>query len=414
MSDHFGPFELHQALGKGGMGEVFLASRRDDPGGEPMVLKRVRPEVVSEAEYQQRLVLEVQVATRVRHPNLVKLLDCGRVGDCPFIVMEHVKGFSLKRLMEPALAVDRPPPSAVGLGVGLGLLDGLGAMHAAVDDAGVSRPIAHRDVTPANVIINHEGKPVLIDFGIAKDVLGPSITQYGTVVGTIQYMAPEHRRAELVDARADVFSASMIIYELLTARTPWPLLKGSRELLRTAFELPPLEGDLADRIPADIWPVLVKGLAEDPDTRWADASVMAAALRECASVSVLEKTETLGPSIQGWVEGSELVPDEALNELVVDHKPATVVEDAEGMAWSPAGELAREDDTVRDLRVSQLPDAVSLTIPPLPPRRDAGLRPSELEMDAGIHSSRRLATVAIGLLAAVGVGLGLYLSIRGQ
>lgn len=411
MGQHFGPFELHQALGKGGMGEVFLATRRDAPEAPPVVLKRIRPEIVSEAEYHQRLILEVQVASRVRHPNLVKLLDKGRVGECPFLVMEHVKGFSLKRLVEPAMAADVAPPAVVGVGVGLGLLEGLAAMHAAVDDHGVSRPIAHRDVTPANVIITHGGDPVLIDFGIAKDVLGPSITQYGTVVGTIRYMAPEHRRAEFVDTRADVFSASMIIYELLAARPPWPPLKGSRELLRTVFEQPAYEGVLAERVPADIWPILMKGLANEADERFVDAGAMVTALRDTDTVRGLGGPASIRSATQAWIAGVDIDPDEDLNALVVDHAPATHDEAADGLVWSPAGELQQED-TPAELRISQLPPAKNLTIPPLPPRRDASLRTSEMVLPPDLHPGRRY-SFWVGALVALGAAIGLYLSIRG-
>lgn len=408
MERAFGPFELTRALGRGGMGEVFLATRRDDAAKTRVVLKRLRPEIYENEEYQRRIIFEAQVGAKLEHPNLVKQIELGRVGDCPYLVLEYVHGFSLRRLLDPIFENEiTPPPITVGAIVVENLLSGLTAMHSVKDDSGVSRPIIHRDVTPNNVIITSEGRPVLIDFGIAKDVMGPSITQYGKVIGTARYMSPEHREGESLDIRTDVFAVSMIAFELFFGRRPWPKLSSHKEMLRTVFDSPTLSPDEEARVPSELWAVLVKGLACEPNERWSSAASMLKALRKTEYFQMLlEGSQTdKWLKVSDWVESTGLQSDEELENMVVDHAPASGSDLGEHMRWTPAGRLER-DPTPQPYRISELPPAQLLPIPPLPPRRELNLSTQELKMSEFAVKDRRWWVLGLIVLAIAGGVLG--------
>ncbi len=353
------------------MAEAYLGFRAGESPDHSIVLKRVRPDLASDPEYHRRFVLEAQVASRLSHPNLVRFQEFGRVGDCHYIAMDHVRGYSLHRLLDPVFKSTEGPQTPAAISIGAGILDGLGAMHTVRDETGEPRPMLHRDVTPKNVIIDHEGRPVIIDFGITKDVMGPAITLPGRVIGTARYMAPEHRKAEYIDTRADVFSASVIIYELLTAQPPWPPMEGMKELLRFTFDPPVVPPAAAERIPQDVLQVVLKGLECEPKQRWANAYQMSEALRGCACYADVMGE---GPqAVQRWIAALGVPPDETLSTPVLDH----LGEGATEVAWSSTGAL-----TSGELPSQDPNDGVSakvLAVPPLPPRRDAALATEDLE-----------------------------------
>ena len=409
MAVAFGPFEIDRALGRGGMGEVFLARRRDDPTNHTIVLKRLRPEVATEDEYQKRLMFEAQVAARLDHPNLVKLIELGQVGDCLYLTMEQVRGHSLRRLLGQAMDAAEPAPPTVSLTLAGGLLEGLSVMHGARDESGVARPILHRDVKPSNVIVSLDGRAVLIDFGIAKDTYGPAITQLGRVVGTARYMAPEHRKGEFAEAPADVFSVSVVLWELLTARRPWPSLPASKEILRTVFDPPEVDDVVRRTIPPDVLQVVLRGLEDDPEKRWPDAVAMLSALRATGTYSQVESDEHRFEAVRAWVASTELSPDYELDDMVIDNAPSRQSQDLEPMAWNARGHLAPEEEAQADYPTVPPPSEV-LSIPPLPPRRDASLRTSEFLVPAGLDRGKHLRWVALSALGLVGAVLGYWFS----
>src|SRR5439155_9836136 len=124
----FGAFVLERALGRGGMGEVFLAHRSDDPDRTRVVLKRLLPDHDQRSDFVKRLVLEAQVAAHLSHPNLIHLIEFGCVGTQHYVTMEYIHGVSLKRVLEVTFGNDAPPPPPVGLRIAAGILLGLSAM----------------------------------------------------------------------------------------------------------------------------------------------------------------------------------------------------------------------------------------------------------------------------------------------
>lgn len=383
------------------MSEAFLAVRPDRPD-EPLVIKRVRAAFAYRPAYLKRLVLEAQVASRLAHPNLVRLREFGRVGDCHYIAMDQVRGHSLHRLLERSFEAGYQWSVEAALHLGMGILEGLAAMHRVEDDDGHARPMLHRDVTPANVIVGLDGDPVIIDFGIAKDVNGPSITLPGQVVGTMRYMAPEHRRCEYIDPRADVFSVSVVLFELLTGRHPWPPLVGMKELLRTSFDPPPIAPEAAARIPRPVLEVVLKGLACAADDRWADAEEMRAALAPFRAPAPQGRL-----AVHAEIAYLDMPRDEDLTTPVVDMRPA---EDEEReVMWTADGAVMGLCASERPEDLDRLPTGkvAVLDIPPLPPRRDEGVS-FEAAEKAALRSPWAVPMAAAVALAA-GVGAAWWL-----
>ncbi|MEM6367816.1 MAG: serine/threonine-protein kinase [Myxococcota bacterium] len=400
MAERFGPFVLERLLGRGGMAEAFVASRAEGGPNDPIILKRIRPEHASSSEYERRFVLEAQVASRAGHPNLAEMREFGRVGGCLYLAMTQVRGIGLHRLLDEVHAKRLRLPEPVAVHMGLGLLRGLSALHSLKDEQGRPRPMLHRDVNPKNVIVSVEGEAVLIDFGISKDVYGPSITIPGQFIGTTRYMAPEHRNAEFLDPRADVFSVSVILFELFFGRHPWRPLPGMQELLRTTFDPPELREDERKTVPEDVLTTVFKGLECLPEHRFADAARMERALA-FTSASDLDGGASV---VRAWLDELGWTLDEDLGTPVLD----VPTSDGEGSAeifWTSEGLLSSE--------VPRPSTSEVLSVPPLPPRRDEGLDGGEtVELDAFVARTRRassLRTVAV----ALGLGVVAVLFILG-
>lgn len=392
LSEPFGSFELLRLLGRGGMAEAFIAQH--SPDEHPLVLKRIRPDYAHNEEYLRRFVLEAQVASRLHHPNLASFREFGRVGRCHYLVMDMVRGHSLHRLLDVVFLQQEPPPLTVAMALSAGILDGLAAMHAVKDEAGRPRPMLHRDVTPSNVIVAQDGHPVIIDFGITKDVLGPAITLPGKVIGTARYMSPEHRKAEYIDTRADVFSASVILFELLFGKHPWPPLNTMKELLRVTFDPPEITDAMSAHVPREIIDVVLKGLANDPADRFTDAAEMRDALFACKTCPRQLNAERLH-EVAAWVDTLNLPLDEDLSRPVVDLVDATGEEE---VMWTSSGSLSTDEAWAED---PTLPPSQPLTVPPLPPPRAAALVEAggteEVDVKAALGTTLPAKLIGIGV-----------------
>lgn len=209
MIGQLGKYRIDGVLGKGAMGVVYKAF---DPGIERVVaLKTIRKEMFDQREQADligRFKNEAQAAGRLNHPSIVTVYDYGEDADSAYIAMEYVEGTGLDTL----LAQDRPIGLARALAWMGGLLGGLEYAH--------SRRVVHRDVKPANLLVTSDGQLKITDFGIAR-IESSTLTQAGAMVGTPSYMSPEQFRCEAVDGRSDVFSAGIVLYQLLTGTRPF-------------------------------------------------------------------------------------------------------------------------------------------------------------------------------------------------
>src|SRR5215471_5482456 len=207
----FGPYEIVEPLGQGGMGAVYRAR---DPRLNRDVAIKVLARAESDAGQQRRLLEEAQAASALNHPNIVGVYDVGTAEGVPFIVSELVGGTSLRTVASRA-----PLPVREVLDLAVQMADGLAAAHQA--------GIAHRDFKPENVMVAADGRVKILDFGLARraadtnaggEADARTITVSSAIVGTVPYMSPEQARSAPVDYRSDQFSLGLTLYELLTGK----------------------------------------------------------------------------------------------------------------------------------------------------------------------------------------------------
>src|SRR5262252_10513296 len=275
MQEFFGPFEILERLGVGGMATVHRALERGIEGFERIVaLKRLLPHLAADASFIKSFVREAKLASLLDHANIVRIFECGRVGGEYFISMEYIDGRDVRRILRHARKISGPPPIDVTVGLLLQLCDALDYAHHKVDDAGHPMGLVHRDVSPSNVLVTHAGQVKIIDFGIAKAQSAQLHTQTGRVKGKLAYMAPEALAGKDLDARSDLFAVGVIAHELVTAR---PLFAAKNEYqtlmkVQRGDVMPPSTFNQA--CPAELDAIVLRALARDPDERFGGAGEM--------------------------------------------------------------------------------------------------------------------------------------------
>ena len=270
-----GPFEILALLGAGGMGEVYRA--RDVRLDRYVALKLLPSELVRESGRRvERFRHEARAIARITHPNICTLHDVGEDGSAIFLVMEYVEGETLAERLE-----DGPLPLPLALRSAIGIADALDHAH--------RHGVVHRDLKPGNIMLTRDSVK-LLDFGLAKlkerdeQVLADPtqsarLTEVGTILGTVPYMAPEQIEGREVDARTDLFALGVVLYEMVCGRRPFT--GNSRASVMAAIvtaEPPPLTSLLPQASPS-FERLILRCLAKDPDDRWQTARDLAAELR---------------------------------------------------------------------------------------------------------------------------------------
>lgn len=263
--NQLGKYEITSVLGKGGMGTVYLG--QDSIIQRRVALKAIRKDLLEDQgpDIVKRFQNEARAAGRLNHPGIVAIYDYGEDGDFAFIAMEYVEGCELRVLLREKVAL----PVADACGLLLQLLDALDYAHAA--------GVIHRDIKPSNAMITRTGRLKLADFGIAR-IDGSSLTRVGTVMGTPGYMAPEHFKHTEVNHRADIFSAGVILYEMLTHERPFT---GPTEAIahRICNEQERKPSEIVPSLPPSFDAVVARALAKAPAARYQSAGEFADAIR---------------------------------------------------------------------------------------------------------------------------------------
>jgi len=286
-----GSYEVEREIGRGGMGVVLLA--RQPALDRSVVLKSLRRECADDPRLLARFEREAQAAGSVQHQNVVAVHDCFDWRGRSYICQEYVDGTDLAA----ALGRGRIEPRIAGL-IALELARGLEAIHA--------RGIVHRDLKPANVLLSREGEVKIADFGIALDGAARALTQTGHSVGTPHYMSPEQLYGERVDARSDLFSLGVVLYEMCTGMPPFEADDEAEGGLIRRIEaeqlLPPRS--LEPRIPRALSRIAVRCLRAKPKQRWESSAQIRKVLeRHLGALTSLEVQR----EIADWLCGCDLV-----------------------------------------------------------------------------------------------------------
>jgi serine/threonine protein kinase len=265
---HIGRFAVLGSLGVGGMGEVYLA-RQDGLGGfeKQVVLKSILPHLGRDTHFVKMFLQEARLAARLNHPNVVQIFDVGQSGDTYYIAMEFVRGADLNFLIRGARRLSRPFPVEVALRIAADACAGLHAAHTYRADDGTPMPIIHRDVSPHNVLLSLDGHVKVTDFGIAKAPDVADHTPADTVKGKIPYLAPEQLFGAQVDARSDLYSLTVVLYQMLTLEHPFRRENDATTIAAIMESKPAKASTIRPDLPAEVERLLEWGLKKQPDER---------------------------------------------------------------------------------------------------------------------------------------------------
>ncbi len=253
-----GRYEILQMLGEGGMGSVYKAMDRELD--RPVALKLIRPELAANPSILARFKQELLLAHQVTHRNVIRIYDLGDADGVKFISMEFVEGKDLRGLMEEKKKFS--PEEAVEITEQI--CRALEATH----NVGV----IHRDLKPQNIMRDGTGRILLMDFGLARNIQGDGMTQSGALVGTMEYMSPEQALAKDLDQRSDLFTLGLILYELLTGKTPYSAESVVASLIKRTQERAIPVSDHDGTIPQPLSNIVSKCLERDPKLRYQNAA----------------------------------------------------------------------------------------------------------------------------------------------
>jgi eukaryotic-like serine/threonine-protein kinase len=268
-----GRYRLESKLGSGGMSTVYLA--RDITLERWVAAKVMHREMSDQPDQIERFRREARAVAQLSHPNVVSVIDAGEDGGHPYIVFEYVDGETLKQRIERVgpLPVDEATAYAIEIG------RGLAAAH--------SRRLVHRDVKPQNVLIDSEGRAKVTDFGIARSLEADGLTQTGRVLGTTDYVSPEQAMGRGVDARTDIYSLGVLLYEMLTGTVPFTAETVVGVAMKHVNEDMPDVQRRRPEVSSALAAVVERATAKDPKQRYPDMASCLADLEGALEVEVV-------------------------------------------------------------------------------------------------------------------------------
>ena len=370
-----GRYEIFDPIAAGGMATVHLARLSGAEGFSRVVaVKRMHPHFLVDPAFKAMFVAEARVAARVRHPNVVPILDVLAENDEIVIIMDYVHGESLMALTRAARKWGAGVPIEVASSVMVGMLQGLHAAHTAHDEQGRPLGLVHRDVSPQNVLVGTDGVARVLDFGIAKAIRAREAhgdTDPGVLKGKFSYIAPELIHGAAPSPQSDLFSAAVVFWELLTATKLFHGVNEQDRLVRIVQGNYPSPRSVAPHVPEVLERIVMRGLELEPEQRHASALDMAIELENAVT---LASQRIVGE----WV--SKLAGDVLAQRTELIHQV--------------------EASTISVVRRSVAPDAVS-TVPAVsatPPGFEA---PPVAPKMRGLPGKQRRFGVALAALAGV-------------
>ena len=262
-----GPYRIESVLGVGGMGHVYRAT---GPDGQEVALKLVKADLARDDTFRRRFDREARIAQQVRHPHVVPVLDKAEHEGIPYLAQQYIRGGTLADLIEKEDRIEAGRVVAICEQVA----SGLDALHA--------QGLFHRDVKPANILLDEEGTAYITDFGLAKDSQGSLLTRPGQALGSLDYMSPEQIRSEEITAAADVYALGCVLYECFCGTPPFADRQGMRVLWAHLQDPPTSPADSRPDLPEGISVAILMALEKEPAGRQQSAGEVAEQLRSAA------------------------------------------------------------------------------------------------------------------------------------
>lgn len=331
--EHIGRYEVLEMIARGGMGVVYKA--RDPLIDRVVAIKTLGSGLsrLEAEEFRRRFAREAKSAGSLAHPNIVTIHDMGESDDGAYIAMEFLEGRSLRDVLDSGIVL--PPEEAAR--IAMQVAEGLAFAH--------SRGVVHCDVKPGNIMVLHNGTIKITDFGVARLPTG-SRTFVGNVLGSPRYISPEQIVSRPVDARSDLFSLGVVLYEMLTGVTPFPGTAIDEILFQVINDKPQPPSSRNQRIPAAFDEIVARAMAKHPDDRYRNAEAFALALRPLAAPDSSALAE-LPPIAVGWVatndsasndqhEPPDLAPESFTDTAGPDSAAGSVTVQLGELAGNPA------------------------------------------------------------------------------
>ena len=259
-------YEIIEKIGSGGMATVYKA--KCHVLNRYVAIKILRDEFTTDEEFIKRFEVEAQSAASITHPNIVSVYDVGVDGNLYYIVMELIKGKTLKEII---IEERGPLPWKWSVNIAIQIASALEIAH--------KNHIIHRDIKPHNIIITEDGVAKVTDFGIAKAVSNSTITAFGTTIGSVHYFSPEHARGGFTDEKSDLYSLGVVMYEMLTGKVPFDADTPVSVALKHMQEEPRPAKEVNPNIPLAVNDVIMKALKKDVTLRYQSATEMLIDLR---------------------------------------------------------------------------------------------------------------------------------------
>jgi serine/threonine protein kinase/outer membrane biosynthesis protein TonB len=322
-----GKYEVIEELGRGAMGVVYRA--RDPFIGRLVALKTITPGLLDNPELLQRFYREAQAAGQLQHPNIVIIYDLGEADGLPYIAMEFLEGKSLEKLIHETPAM----PLAQKLNIIIQLCRGLDFAH--------KHGVVHRDIKPGNIIVMKGGTVKVVDFGIVR-LSSTSMTSTGMVIGTVGYMSPEQAQGEHVDARSDLFSVGVVMYELFAYKKPFAGPNVAAVLIKIVTEEPPPLADAAPQVPPALCEIVHRCLKKNPAERFQSLEDLVLELEPFARSLQRDMVEELVK------QGQELIEKQDFTEARSILRDALKLDSSHGLAKTLMGKV---DTEIRKLEI---------------------------------------------------------------
>ncbi len=307
-----GRYQLERVIGRGGMAEVHRA--HDQVLNRPVAVKQLLAHHDGDAQFRERFRAEAHAAASLNHPNITGVYDTGSHEDSPFIVMELVEGRSLQETIAAGgLTEDRALEVCA---------DVCAALQYAHD-----RNLIHRDIKPGNILLAEDGSVKVADFGIARAIDADTVTQTAAILGTAAYLSPEQAQGKQVDARSDLYSLGVVLYELLTGHQPFTGDSAVTVAYQHVQELPTPLRELDPTVTGSAEAIVMRALAKNPANRYASASEMRDDLLRARNGTAVSAPAVLPRAEAGALSGAAAATSTALLDVQPPGQPPSQAED---------------------------------------------------------------------------------------
>jgi serine/threonine-protein kinase len=297
-----GRYKIFEELAEGGMARVFLAQR--DGSTRLCVLKQLHGDLEEHGTASIRFQREAHLVSQLDHPNIARVIDAGLEDGKFCIAMELIEGCTVQQVLDVMDRRNQIVPPAITLTIAIEVLEGLAYAHSLRGSDGRHLEIVHRDLSPRNVMLTYDGRVKIIDFGVAQGRIDSFRTAPGMIVGTLHYMSPEQALTEKTDHRSDIYSLSIVLWELLAGQPAVIDGKAVEVLEQVIEETPPPLTEIDPGLPSSVSDVIMRGLTKNADERWQTA----AAYRDALSAAMRPLGATTAAQIGGFVR--EIFPPE--------------------------------------------------------------------------------------------------------